>query len=429
MTSRAHHTFTPSVTAQTVLGAWGLFAAVALVMLGNGLLTTLIGVRAELEAFPTLGTGLVMAAYFAGFLVGAWIVPRFVVSVGHIRVYAALASLASTAALVYVLWIDPLSWLLFRLITGFCLSGLFIVPESWLNEAATNSNRGRLLSIYMVVVMGGIAAGQLLLNLADPGSFVLFVTSSVLVSLAIVPVTLSASPTPDFRVPSNLPIRRVWEAAPLGVIGGLGHGVSSAALLSMGAVYASRVGMSVPRITVFMGLAIAGSVALQWPLGALSDSMQRRVSILLVSLASVVVAAVATVVEPTSPAMLAVVFLLGGLTFPLYSLTLSHISDNMPSGSTVGVSSLYVFVVGTGSILGPLAAAAAINGLGPNGLFWTVAIVQGLVALFGLARIGVGESMAVERQLGYSLAPARSGAIIIQLAHRHRRRNKERKDS
>jgi MFS family permease len=281
----------------------------------------------------------------------------------------------------------------------------------------------------MVVVMGGIAAGQLLLNLADPDSFVLFVTSSVLVSLAIVPVTLSASPTPDFRVPSDLPIRRVWKAAPLGIIGGLGHGVSSAALLSMGAVYASRVGMSVPRITAFMGLAIAGSVVLQWPLGALSDSMQRRVSILLVSLASVVVAVVATAVEPTSPAMLAVIFLLGGLVFPLYSLNLSHISDNMPTATTVGVSSLYVFVVGAGSILGPIAAAAAISGVGPNGLLWTIVIVQGLVALFGIARIGVREAMAVERQLRHSLAPARSGAVIIQLAHRHQRRNRQRTGS
>lgn len=421
MISKARHTFTPSETAQTLLGTWGLLAAVLLVMLGNGLLSTLVGVRAEVENFPTLATGLVMSAYFAGFLFGAWVVPKLVVSVGHIRVYAALASLASTAALVYVLWIDPWSWAMIRLVTGFCLSGLFIVPESWLNESASNKNRGRLLSVYMVAVMGGIAAGQLLLTVADPNTFVLFIVSSVLVSLAIVPVTLSASPTPDFRVPSSLPIRQVWERAPLGIFAGVGHGLGSGALLGMGAVYASRVGMSVSRIALFMGLAIAGSVFLQWPLGAMSDSIQRRTSILLVALASGLLGVIATFIDPNGLEMLVVVFLVGGFTFPLYSLTLSHINDNMPTGSTVGVSSLYVLVVGLGAVFGPLVGALAMDRLGPNGLFWTMSIANGMIALIALGRMGIREALAVERQLRHSIAPARSGAIILELAQRHQR--------
>ena len=202
---------TPRATSQTVLGAWGLFAAVLLVMLGNGLLGTLLGVRAEIEGFTTSTTGYILAAYYVGFLGGAWVVPKFVVHVGHIRVYAALASLGSTAALVHIITSSPIAWGVARFVTGVAMSGLFLVAESWLSDVATNYTRGKLLSAYMVVMMGGMALGQLLLAAGDPGGVTLFIATSVLVSIAVVPITLSVSPAPDFLVSSKLEIREVVE--------------------------------------------------------------------------------------------------------------------------------------------------------------------------------------------------------------------------
>ena len=411
----------PGTTSQTVLGAWGLFTAVLLVMLGNGLLGTLLGVRAEIEGFSTTTTGIVFAGYFTGFLGGAWVVPKFVVSVGHIRTYAALASLASTAALLHILTVNPGAWLFARLVTGFAMSGLYIIAESWLNDAATNKTRGRLLSIYMVVMMGGIALSQLLLASGDPAGVVLFIVASVLVSVAVVPITLSASPAPDFTLTTSLPIRDVWRAAPLGLIGGFGNGVGVGAFVSLGAVYATRVGMSINRIALFMGIAILGSVILQAPIGIISDRIQRRQAILGLSLLAAGASAAMLFTDPLSLSALAVVGLVGGLSFPMYSLALSHINDHVPYGTTVAVSSLYVFVTGVGAIIGPIVGAFMIESMGPDGLFWLIMWMNGAIGAFALLRITTRPGMPVKEQSAFAMVPARAGAVIVSVARRVKR--------
>ena len=264
--------------------------------------------------------------------------PRFVGSVGHIRVYAALASLASTAALLHAVVDSPIVWLVLRIISGFSQAGLYIVAESWLNDSATNENRGRLLSIYMIVIMGGLGLGQLLLSVADPGAATLFIVSSVLVSLAVVPVTLSVGKAPDFHWTARLPVRKIWEAAPAGVIGGFGAGFANGAIIALGAVYGTETGMSVDRIAVFMGLLVIGAVVIQWPVGVVSDRMRRRRAILLITLLAAALAALGAVVDPLGSGMLVVIFVFGGTTFPLYSLSLSHINDHAPPGSAIAVS-------------------------------------------------------------------------------------------
>ncbi len=420
MSSRRADVRVPGTTSQTVLGAWGLFTAVLLVMLGNGMLGTLLGIRAEIEGFSTTTTGVVLAGYFTGFLVGAWAVPRFVVSVGHIRTYAAMASLASTAALVHIITANAVAWGVARLVTGFAMSGLYIVAESWLNDPATNENRGRLLSVYMVVVMGGIALSQLLLTVADPAGFVLFILASVLVSVAVIPITLSVSPTPQFEFTEHLSVRRIWEAAPLGVIGGFGQGVGVGAWVSLGAVYAARVGMSVGRIALFMATAVVGSVVLQTPIGAVSDRIPRRRAILAVSALAAGASVLMTGIDPLGLPAFAVVFVIGGLIFPMYSLALSHINDHVPAGSAVSVSSVYLFFTGTGAILGPIVAAVVIDRSGPEGLFWTIAVVNVAIVLFAVLRITTREGLPVEQQRAFTMVPARAGTVILQVARRIR---------
>ena len=186
-----------------VASSWALFLGVALMMLGNGLQGSLLGIRASLEGFPTTVTGILMSGYFVGFLIGSVLAPKLVARVGHVRVYAALASLASTAILVHVLWINPASWTVIRLVTGFCYAGLYVVVESWLNDQASNETRGQLLSAYMVVMLGGAAGGQGLLNLADPSGTKLFILVSILISLSLIPLLLSTGRTPPFEAPSR----------------------------------------------------------------------------------------------------------------------------------------------------------------------------------------------------------------------------------
>ncbi len=413
-------------TARIALRSWGLFAGLLLMMLSNGLLVTLIGLRAELEGFTTQTTGVVMASYYVGFLGGARLVPHFVGSVGHIRVFAALASLASVAPLIHAIDLSPFTWGAMRLITGFAYAGLYITAESWINDSATNRNRGLLLSVYMVVIMGGIAAGQGLLALGDPTKVTLFVASSVLVSASVIPVTLSVGPAPEFKYATKLAVREIWRLAPLGIMTGLGVGIANGALWGLGAVYATRVGMSSSRVGLFLAAAVAGPLVTQIPIGSMSDRIRRRWAVFLVTMGAALVAMWAVTVDPLSIVMIAAVFLLGGLSFPLYSLGLSHINDQVPAGSTVAVSSLYVFVTGIGAIIGPPLAATTLDAFGPEGFFLTLAAVHAAIGVAALVRIIIREGLPIDRQRRFTSVPARAGGVIFQLARNGRSERRDR---
>ncbi|MEZ5165797.1 MAG: hypothetical protein R2695_04635 [Acidimicrobiales bacterium] len=215
----------PGLTPSPALAVRGLFAGIALLMVGNGLQGSLLGLRAESAGFSLVVTGVVMGLYFAGFLAGGRLAPRLLTGVGHIRVFAALASTASSAVLVHAVLVSPLSWGLMRFTTGMCMAGLYIVCESWLNELATNETRGRLLSMYMVVMMGGMTVGQFLLDVADTDGFVLFALASILVSLSLVPVTLYEAGNPPVRRHEGLSVREVHRRVPVGAVVVLGRHV------------------------------------------------------------------------------------------------------------------------------------------------------------------------------------------------------------
>ena len=218
-----------------ITSSWALFLGMAFLMMGNGLQGSLLGVRASIEAFPTTVTGLLMSAFYFGFLAGSMLTPRMVIRVGHVRVFAALASLASTAILVHAVFIEPLTWGLMRLVSGLCYAGLYVVAESWLNEQATNETRGQLLSIYMGISMGGMAFGQVLLNVGDPGQADLFILVSILVSLALIPMLLSSTRGPSMEAPTPMGIKEVYRASPAGFVAALANGILMGGSVSMGA--------------------------------------------------------------------------------------------------------------------------------------------------------------------------------------------------
>lgn len=401
--------------------AWALFLGLAFIMLGNGLQHTLLGVRAELEGFPTAVTGLVMTGYSAGFLAGSLVVPRLVGRVGHIRVFAALASLASTAVLVHAVFVEPVIWTAMRVLTGFCYAGLYVVAESWLNDQATNRTRGQLLSIYMVVMLSGVAGGQFLLNLADPLRFGLFILASVLVSLALVPILLTANPAPEFRAPTPVSIAALYRVSPLGVVGMLFTGMGNAALIGMGAVYAKSSGFSVVQISIFMAAATIGGVVLQWPIGRLSDRFDRRRVLTAVAFAAAAAAVAGGVVSDlpagVAPAWLifAVIAVFGGMNLPLYSLAIAHTNDFLDPRQMVAASGGLVLVAGTGAIFGSMAVAGGMAFAGPAGYFWTLAVIHGAIGVFALYRMGVRAARPVEDQ-GPFVAVPRASPVVAALA-------------
>jgi len=400
-------------------GAWPLFVALSLLMVGNGLQSSLVGLRADLEGFSTAVTGVVMTGYYVGFLGGAAVVPRIVGAVGHVRVYAGLASLGSIALLAYTLVVDPTTWFGMRAVTGFCLAGLYIVAESWLNSVVSNENRGRVLSIYMVVVSGGLAAGQLLLNVADPAGYELFVISSVLVSLAVVPIALAPSKAPAVEPPErSLPFKEVFRTVPLGMSGVAISGVSGGALFGMGAVWAANSGLAVGRISVFIGLALMGGVAFQWPVGALSDRISRRKVLLIATLGAAMAAGLLWMLDPHSPVLLIAAFLFGGFSFPMYSLGVSHAADALPPERLVAASAVLMFSNGVGAILGPASASFTMSAFGVGGFWLFLFSLHSAFGVFIAYRLLVRRTMDVDKG-PFLYVPTRSTYLAIDLGLEH----------
>ena len=283
-------------------------------MLGDGLQATLLGVRASLERFPTAVTGVVMSAFYFGLLVGAVYTPRIVGRVGHVRVFGALASIASSAILLHSLFVTPLVWGTLRLVSGVCFAGLYVVTESWLNDRVSNETRGQLLSLYMIVTYLGVAGGQLLLNLADPNGFVLFIISSVLISIALVPLLLSAGPEPRFGKLQVIGMRELLSISPLGVAGTITAGMAMGALFGIGPVYAEQSGLGIRDISLFMTAPVVGCLLLQWPVGHLSDRLDRRAVISAVTWTAGLLPVLALTAAGSTWWLIALMIVFGGLS-------------------------------------------------------------------------------------------------------------------
>jgi MFS family permease len=353
-------------------------------MLGVGLQGTLLGVRATIEGFPTVVTGVIMSAYFAGFVGGSLLTPRLVERVGHIRVFAALASTASVGALVHGVFLIPWIWIVVRLLSGFCMAGLYIVVESWINDRATNESRGKLLSVYMVVSLGSLGLGQFLLNAADPAGVLLFLLASVLVSLAVLPIALTPGSAPAHEEAQSMGLRTLWKVSPLGLIGVMAEGLAAAAFYGMGAVYAREQGMDAFGVSLFMAAATFGGMIMQWPIGHASDRSDRRTIIAMVSVAGALASFAAIFLGGV--AQLVAVALLGGTMMPLYSLSIAHTNDYLQPSQMVAASSSMILMSGTAAIAGPILASLWMQFAGIGGFFLFISSSLLLVGAFAIYR-------------------------------------------
>jgi MFS family permease len=332
-------------------------------------------------------------------------------------VFAALASLASTAILVQALWIDPIAWTVIRVITGFCYAGLYIVAESWLNEQASNRNRGQLLSVYMVIVLGGAAAGQLLLNVADPSGATLFILVSVLVSLGLIPMLLSTGRTPPFEAPRPVGVRQLYRVSPTGVVGYFGVMLANGAYFGMGAVYGRELGLSIRDTSILVSLIMLGGMFLQWPLGRLSDSLDRRKVVTVVTfLAALWAVAAGLCAGHSLLGLFAFTALFGGMSVPLYSLCIAYTNDYLEPDQIVPASGTLVLIGGVGAVFGPVSAALAMQGFGPNGFFWWLAVIHVAIGLFALYRMTQRTAIPVAAQGTYIAQSPRQGVVAATLS-------------
>ena len=411
----------PFISVNPVVAARGLLLGIALLMAGNGLQRSLLGVRSESEGFGVVAIGVVMTCYFAGFFLGGLYVQRLITRVGHIRVFAALASLVSGASLVYVLFISPVSWALMMFVTGVCISGLVVVSESWLNDMATNATRGRLLAMYMVTTMGGMTVGQFLLETADIEGFRLFVFASLLVSASLDPVTLSASSNPPLSVPEPLSTRELARNVPTGVISAFWVGTSAGVLMGLGAVYAVTVELPASRISLFLAAPLLGSIVLQWPIGWLSDRVGRRGVMWWVAAAASAIGVVLALVDPRSWLVIVLMFGLGGMTFSLYSLTIAYTADWLPQAQLTAASAALVRINGVGAVIGPLVVAPAMAYTSTQAYYWALVVTHGVIAAYISWRVLFRNPVPKELQRVFVVYPARASAVASNLIGRRRR--------
>lgn len=398
-------------TSSGFLGVWALFLALVFLQIGNGLQRILLPLRGETEGIGAGAMGVVMAVHFSGYFIGAKLIPRLLASVGHIRVFAALASVASTAVLVNAVLVTVASWSAIYLVSGFCNAGIYIILESWLNERSTNETRGKMLGVYMMIMMGGTAGGQLLLNLGSVDGVGLFVLASVLISLAVVPVTLSASTAAPAVVYNKMPLRDLYRTIPSAVVGVVLCSYVHSIGLSMGAVFGTQSGLSGGRITLFTSAAVVGAVTLQLPLGSLSDRYPRRAVILVVASISCGLAVVSALTPPESLLLIALNFVFGAFVFPLYGQFVALANDWIPPEKRVAAAGTLVLAASVGAMAGPVSIGVAVEIFGPEAYFWSLALVLGVLVVYLAYRTRIRQAVPVERQSPFQPILARSGEI------------------
>ncbi len=383
---------------QVLSSAWALLLGMGLLMVGNGLQGTLLGVRGEIEGFSTFQMSFVMSAYFVGFLGGSRLAPEMIRRVGHVRVFAALASFISAVMIMYPMLTDPIAWSLGRVIIGFCFSGVYVTAESWLNNAASNENRGQALSLYMIVQMTGIVSAQALLLVGDPAGYETFVIASILVSVSFAPILLSISPTPAFDTTKPMTLRKLMETSPLGCVGMFLLGGVFSAQFGMAAVYGARTGLSLAEISMFVASFYVGAVILQYPLGWFSDRMDRRFLIMFVAVVGGLGAFAGMAFGVTFPVLLMSAFAIGGMSNPLYSLLIAYTNDYLDHEDMAAASGGLVFINGLGAIAGPVITGWLMGDavFGPQGFFLFIAALLFLMAFYALYRMTQRASVPVD---------------------------------
>ena len=371
-----------------ILPLSALFTGVAVLLLGSGLLGTLLGVRGTVEGFGDGVLGLVMSAYFLGFFLGTFMAPAVIRRMGHIRAFSFYGALFASTVLLHAIWVNPWGWGLLRVGTGLAVVGLYTVIESWLNATADGAQRGRVFGVYMAIHLAALALGQQLLRLAPADSFALFSLVAILVCVAMLPITATRMAQPVISPPRRLSLRHLSRIAPAAVAGALFSGLIVGTFWGLGPVYAGRLDLGMSEIAMFMSLTILGGAALQWPIGRLSDGWDRRRTLALSCLGAAVIAAAAMAFAGSGPRLLyAIFFLYGGLTFAIYPVAVAHLLDHVDAGDLLPACATVLLLHGLGAAFGPALTGFAMAEFGPGAFPGTLMLMNLVLGSYIIARL------------------------------------------
>ncbi len=401
---------------EVLRNSWALLLGVMLLLMGNGIQGTLLGIRGGIEGYDAGTMSLVMSAYFAGFLGGSTYAPGMIQRVGHVRVFAALASLISAAFILYAAAPNPWVWIVMRLMVGFCFAGVYVVAESWLNDASSNENRGKSLSLYMIVQMTGIISGQLILNLADPSGYILFVVMSVLVSVSFAPILLTVSQAPAFQQTQTMTLARLYRTSPLGCVGTFILGGVFAGIFGMSSVFGTEKGLSVGQISIFVATIYLGGLLLQFPLGWASDRMDRRKLILGVTAVGAGLTLGGAAFADTYLVILGLGFAIGAVANPLYSLLIAYTNDFLKQSDMAAASGGLLFINGLGAVTGPVMIGWMMTRFGADAFFVFLGLLFAAIALYALYRMRRRPVTVVVDPTPYAPVTMTASVVAIEAA-------------
>jgi MFS family permease len=402
----------------TIVSSWALFTGFGLIMLAHALQGTLLNVNAVFFNFSDFEIGYVFSGYFIGYLFSSIQCPKLIKNVGHIRVFAAFASLGSIAILLHWIVINPIAWLIFRMITGFSFAAIYIVCESWLNDRADNKSRGQLIGFYMIVLYFSTSAGGMLVNLRATTDAHLFILTSLLISLALVPILLTKKPAPDFSTPKFLSLKELYTKSPMAFVGSFSIGMVYSALFGLMGVFGAKIGLSIFQISILVFVNMFVGAIFQYPVGKISDKYDRRTILLSLNLIAI--------------ASLIFIYLLGSLSFnfllvfigihsavslPYYAVVISHMNDFLEKDEIVSGSSTLTLVNALGMVMGPMLASGFMAYFGAYGYFLYMIVIYCLVAPYNFFRIRVGRTSNIyEENTPSMIVPRTASPVGMQLA-------------
>ncbi|SUZ96585.1 uncharacterized protein METZ01_LOCUS49439 [marine metagenome] len=394
---------------------WPLFLGVLFIGLGNGLQGTLSSWRADFEGFSVITTGLVMSGYFVGALFSSLLSPGQIKKTGQIRTYAAYASIASTAILIQILFIEPPVWFISRFLSGFCIAGIMIIVEGWLNSISSNENRGQIFSMHMIVVWGSLALGQGLFVVDNPAGVNLFILASILLSISLIPILLANIKAPDNEIQETLNVRDLWRASPSGIITVGLSALASAGFFGVGTIYAIKSGLSISETAIFMTLFIGFGALSQWPLGWLSDKIDRRKVILLCCAGVIGICIVLAIFEFNTTAFLLINGLIGASTLPLYSIGVAQTNDRLEPKQMISASGTIVLVYSVFAALGPLTVSFFLSSFGQFGFLLFLGIVHITIAVIVLLMMFVHKDVEDTEQANFQVMTHRPSTVAMEV--------------
>ena len=382
---------------------------------GVGLLGTVLGLRATTAAFGNLQIGLVMAGYYAGYIIGTLFILRLIRNVGHVRCFAAFAAVAAAASLGFGLLVDPVIWFILRVLSGICVVGIYMVVESWLNEQSAGPSRGSIFSLYMMSTLVALGAGQFLLLVGDTSELTLFALAAILISLGVVPIAITRVTEPRIELVVPVQLSELARISPLGMVGALSSGIVTGAFWGMAPVFGQRLNLSDGDIALLMSSTILGGVLLQWPIGHLSDRIDRRTILILTSFATAAASGTISYITVHGyPGLIPIAFLYGGLMFTLYSISVAHTNDHIGAGQVLEATRGLLLVFGIGALCGPILGGLAMRILGPAGLPAMSAITAAGLALFGVFRITQRAAPAADEQAEF-VPMVRTSQVALEM--------------